>query len=112
MSILKTEDALLFLVEYLRKGPRAYFGTTEAADYGYDVYMLNPMRAYYREHHRADLMQERGASERIAPPFLDAAWELVVVASFVRAFVRGTPRQRMTEALVSDSQLRPSVAPG
>jgi len=48
----------------------------EATDYGYDLYMLNPMRAYYRQTHQADLMQERGAAERVAPPFLDAAWEL------------------------------------
>jgi hypothetical protein len=76
MSTLKTEDALLYLVEYLRKGTRAYFGPTAAADYGYDVYMLNPMRAYYRQNHRAELTQERGAAERLAPAFLDAAWEL------------------------------------
>jgi hypothetical protein len=76
MSNLKTEDALLFLVEYLRKGRSAYFGPSGPADYGYDVYMLNPMRAYYRQSHRADLMQEPGAPERVAPVFLDAAWEL------------------------------------
>lgn len=76
MSEPKTEDALLFLVEYLRKGTRSYFGPTEATDYGYDVYMLNPMRAYYRQRQQAELTQEHGAAERLAPAFLNAAWEL------------------------------------
>jgi len=73
---MKTEDALLFLVDYLRKGTAAFFATGEAADYGYDVYLLNPMRVHYRQTKRAELMHEPGAPEALAPPFLDAAWEL------------------------------------
>lgn len=74
--MLKTEEALLYLVKFLRKGSRGFFEPTEATDYGYDVFMLNPMRAYYREVRRADLMQAANDLEQLAPVFLDAAWEL------------------------------------
>ena len=38
---ISVEDALLFLVEYLRKGTRAFFSQVEATDYGYDVHLYN-----------------------------------------------------------------------
>ena len=63
-------------MNFLRKGTSGFFSQTEATDYGYDVYMLNPMRAYYQETQKSDLTRNPRAAQELAPPFLDAAWEL------------------------------------
>jgi hypothetical protein len=46
------------------------------SNYGYELYVPKVIRAYYREAQKQDLRSGSEEERRLAPPFLDAAWEL------------------------------------
>lgn len=67
------EDAILFTVTFLRGGSSASDGY---ASYGYELYVPNVVRNYYRETHNREISEGSSEERLIARPFLDAAWEL------------------------------------
>ncbi len=67
------QDALLYIVQCLRTGRSANDGY---ATYGYELYVPNVVRNFYREHTRLDLPEGSREQLSLAPAFLDAAWEL------------------------------------
>ena len=67
------EDALAFVVERLRDDVRNR--AASLGDYGYEFYVPNAMRDYYRRVVKRDLQRGR-EEDAVAPPFLNAAWEL------------------------------------
>ena len=61
-----TEDALKYIVEYLRNPPQSSY-----AKYGYGVYLPNIVRAFAPQ-----LSEGSPQQAALSRPFLDAAWEL------------------------------------
>jgi len=71
------EDALLFIVKYLRD-PETRRHTGGWVDYGYELYVPKVLAAYCHVTYRRDpsFSADEMVARALAPPFLDAAWEL------------------------------------
>lgn len=71
---LNYEDALRFVVEYLRNPS----GHSHYADYGYGLYMANVLIGYFKEKHGIEHHHNsyNKASKQASPLFMDVCWDL------------------------------------
>jgi hypothetical protein len=93
---MNPEDALNYIISYLRNPPRSAYSS-----YGYDMYMPRVITAYLSNHGQNDYDENHPRVIDLSPHFYAAAWELCR-RGIIRPGVNRMGRQNTSEGSAGD----------